>query len=297
MMNRSSGSSVRPNAKRCSTNLRPCRSMVPMAETPQFSVERLSDWLADLLACLRFCTRVPIARFGFEKAPQEASIAASLYMLPFAGALIGAVAALVLWIVVELGLPASLAALLAVTSLIVLTGALHEDGLADFADGLGGSTQEQRLAIMKDSRIGTFGGLALLICGLGRILSLAALVDQSLLLAALVLIAAAASSRSFAFLPLYLLTPAREDGLGAAARPARRDLAIAIAATCLIGLLPLFAGAGLARVLVALILSAGAALGVGAIARRTLEGQTGDVAGAAQQVAELSSYLVFAARL
>lgn len=268
-----------------------------MSEIPQFSTKWLTDRAADLLVCLRFCTRVPIPTLGFEKPPQDASIAASATMLPIAGALIGAAAALVLCFFAKLGLPSSLAALIAVAALILLTGALHEDGLADFADGLGGATQEQRLAIMKDSRIGTYGGLALVISVLARVMSIAVLADHSLGLASAVLIAAAASSRSFALLPLYLLSPARPDGLGAATDPNQRDLSIAGVATLVISLLPLFAGASLARIFCALILSGAAAYGVTALARRLIQGQTGDVAGATQQIAELATYLVFTARL
>ncbi len=269
-----------------------------MSETPHFPKLRPTDWLADLLVCLRFCTRVPIPRLGFEQPEQDVSIAASASMLPIAGALIGAAAALILWFAAKLGLPSSLAALVALAALVLLTGALHEDGLADFADALGGGTQEQRLAIMKDSRIGSFGGLALVISVLARVMSLGVLTEHSLGLASTVLIAAAASSRSFALVPLYLLAPAREDGLGsAAAHPRERELAIAGIATLLIGLLPLLAGASLARVLGALIIGAAAAYGMTVLARRLIQGQTGDVAGAIQQVAELSAYFVFTARL
>ncbi len=269
-----------------------------MSEIPQFSTKWLTDGTADLLVCLRFCTRVPIPTLGFERPPQDASIAASAYMLPIAGALIGAVAAVVLCFFAKLGLPSSLAALIAVAGLILLTGALHEDGLADFADGLGGATKEQRLAIMQDSRIGTFAGLALAISVLARVMSIAVLADRSLGLASTVLIAAAASSRSFALLPLYLLAPARSDGLGASAAGSKqRDLIIAGVATLVISLLPLFAGASLARIFCALILGAAAAYGVTALARRLIQGQTGDIAGATQQIAELTTYLVFTARL
>ena len=266
-----------------------------MSEPPRLPKEWMLSSMADLLVCLRFCTRIPIPPFGFEKPAAEISIAASAYMLPIAGALIGAAAAVILWLATRLGLPASLAALVTMAALVALTGALHEDGLADFADAMGGATQEQRLAIMKDSRIGTFGGLALIISFLARIMSLAVLSEQSLALAATVLIAAAASSRSLALLPLYLLAPARTDGLGAAtAQIQDRSLAIAGMATLLIGLLPLFGGASLARVLTALIVSAAATYGMILLARRLIQGQTGDVAGAVQQVTEIATYLVFA---
>lgn len=271
-----------------------------MSDISQNSRKWLAEGGTDLLVCLRFCTRVPIKTFAFEKPPAEASIAAAASMLPLAGAVIGLVAAIALWILTKLGVPSSLGALLSIAVLVVLTGALHEDGLADFADALGGETPEQRLAIMKDSRIGAFGALALAIVLLGRVIAIALLTDHSLGLACTVLIAAAASSRCFALVPLYLLAPARKDGLGAAAapdEPKRFGLLIAVGSTILVNLLPLFAGAGLGRILVALILGAAAAYAVTALARRLLQGQTGDVAGAAQQIAELTPYIVFSAHL
>ena len=218
-------------------------------------------------------------------------------MLPVAGALIGAAAALVLCFFAKLGLPTSLAVLIAVTALILLTGGLHEDGLADCADCLGGATSEQRLAIMKDSRVGTFGSLALIISVIARVMSVAILADHSLALASAVLISAAASSRSFALMPLYVLIPARNEGLGAATHPKQRDLLIVGIATLVISLVPLFAGARLPLILIALILSAAAAYGVTVLARHLIGGQTGDVAGATQQIAELTTYLVFTAWL
>ena len=269
-----------------------------MSEIPRLSKERMNGWAADLLVCLRFCTRVPIPALSFEKSTPEISLAASAYMVPIAGALIGAAAAVILWLATRLGLPTSLAALVTMAALVALTGALHEDGLADFADALGGATQEQRLAIMKDSRIGTFGGLALVIAFLARVMSLAVLTEQSLGLAVAVLIAAAAGSRSFALLPLYLLAPARTEGLGAATTDLNeRLLTITGITTLVIGLLPLFAGASLARVLGALVVSAAATYGMVVLTRRLIQGQTGDVAGAVQQVAEIATYLVFTSRL
>lgn len=257
-----------------------------------------TELAADLLACLRFCTRLPIPVLPFEKAPREASLSAHARMLPLAGALIGAVAAVVLWLAAKLGLHPSLAALFGISCLVVVTGALHEDGVADFADATGGANPEQRLAIMKDSRIGTFGALALILGLLFRILSLAAVARHSVCLASMVLIATAAVSRTLVLLPLYLLPPARAEGAGfSAAAPQEPVLAVAALLAFILGLLPLLAGAGFGRVIIALILSVAIAYGVTALARRLFEGQTGDVAGATQQAAEIAGYLAYAAWL
>ncbi|HKH81032.1 MAG TPA: adenosylcobinamide-GDP ribazoletransferase [Methylovirgula sp.] len=257
-----------------------------------------AELTAELLACLRFCTRLPIPALAFEKAPHEMPIGACARMLPIAGAVIGTIAALVLWVAAKLGLPPSLAALFGISCLVLLTGALHEDGLADFADGTAGTTPEQRLAIMKDSRIGGFGTLALILSSLARVLSVAIIAAHSLCLACWVLIATAAVSRTLMLLALHLLPPARTEGAGfAAAAPQEPVLAIAALIGFILGLLPLLAGAGIGRVAIGLILSIAAAYGVTALARRLLQGQTGDVAGATQQAAEIAAYLVYAAWL
>ncbi|MGO9133073.1 MAG: adenosylcobinamide-GDP ribazoletransferase [Methylovirgula sp.] len=255
----------------------------------------LKDRAADLIVCLRFSTRLPIPRLAFEPPLADVSLAASAAMLPVAGALIGCVGAVILWLCIRLGLPSPLAALLSIGSLIVLTGALHEDGVADFADSLGGASVEQRLTIMKDSRIGTFGSLALILVTLGRVASLDMLTVHSLWLACTVLVSAGAISRCLALLPLYMLDPARSDGLGATSSIGETDLIIAGVLTTVIALLPLLAGAGLGRIIIALILCGLAAYGVTLWTRRLIAGQTGDVAGAIQQVTELMAYLVFTA--
>lgn len=257
----------------------------------------LTERAADLLICLRFCTRLPIPPQRFEPEGETPSLARAIGMLPLAGAAIGALAALVLWLCIKLGLPISLAALVAILTLILLTGALHEDGLADVADGCGGATPEARLAIMKDSRLGTYGSLALAIFVLGRVMSIALLAEHSVGLAAAVLIAAGATSRAAALMPLRLLPPLGA-GLGAATSDLKEaDLLAAGIAALVLGLLPLVAGAGILRTLFALLAVAAVAYGVTAWARRNLEGQTGDVAGAAQQCGELAAYLVFTTHL
>ncbi len=120
---------------------------------------------------------------------------------------------------------------------------------------------------------------------------------QGLGLAGAVLIGAAAASRGAALIPLALLPPARTQGAGfSAARPDRGALFVAACLCAVFAAAPLLAGAGLARPIVAFGASAAAGLALSALARRQIGGQTGDVAGAAQQLAEILFYLVFAAR-
>lgn len=256
----------------------------------------MRDSAADLLACLRFYSRLPIPPLKFETGPYSDEITARIKMLPLAGALLGGIAALVLILARNLGLPLPVAATLAVFSLIVTTGAFHEDGLADFADAAGGATPEQSLAIMKDSRIGTFGALALVASVLLRIFSIWMFARHNLALAGLVLIATGAVSRTLGLLPLVILAPARTNGAGFSAATDQPPLRIAAIIAFVLSLLPLLAGASLWRILSALALSVLAVYGLCILARRMLGGQTGDVAGAAQQVAEIATYLIFAAR-
>jgi adenosylcobinamide-GDP ribazoletransferase len=253
--------------------------------------------LSEFLVCLRFYTRLPLPAQPHEQAPHaipDFSRAAGL--VPIAGALIGAGGALVLALAASLGLAPLLAATLSIAGLVLMTGAMHEDGLADLCDGFGGANVERKLQIMKDSRLGTFGAAALVLSLILRIGALAGLVTAGIGLAAGVLVAAGAVSRAAGLLPLVLLRPARPDGAGfGATAPSAGALRIAAVLAFLCACLPIFAGVGLPRVLGACILATLAAYGTAALARRQLGGQTGDVAGAAQQVSEIAVLLVFAA--
>ncbi|SFK24237.1 adenosylcobinamide-GDP ribazoletransferase [Methylocapsa palsarum] len=253
-----------------------------------------STLLSDALLCLRFATRLPVP--GIED-QSFATFPRAIRMLPLAGAMVGALAGGVLGLASFIGFPPQIAAPLAIAVLILSTGALHEDGLADCADGFGGgATCERKLEIMKDSRIGAFGALALALTLYLRAASIASILDQSLGLACAVLIGAAAVSRAAALIPLVWLPPARKEGAGfSAGRPAP---GAAIAAACLgtlFALAPALAGASSPRLLIGIGAAAGAGFGASLLAKRQIGGQTGDVAGAAQQISEVLFYLVFAA--
>jgi adenosylcobinamide-GDP ribazoletransferase len=164
-----------------------------------------------------------------------------------------------------------------------VTGALHEDGLSDFCDGLGGGKDRtQKLAIMRDSRIGTYGAVALILALLVRWSALAAIGDPLKVL--LIWIAAGAVSRAAIAVPLAL-PPARVDGLGVqAAFPSVRSSAVA--ALIAIGLsFALLHWAAIPMIGAAII----GAVVVTLLARHYLGGQTGDVLGAAALIAETSA--------
>jgi adenosylcobinamide-GDP ribazoletransferase len=259
------------------------------------SMDRL---LADLAACLRFYTRLPLP------VPPDAAdshampdFAGAAGVVPLAGALIGVLGALVLAVATNFGIAPLPAATIAIGALVVITGAIHEDGLADLCDGFGGGAdRERKLEIMRDSRLGTYGVAALVLSLLLRVGTLAGLIASDLRLAAAVLVAVAAVSRTAGLLPLLLLPPARTSGAGfAAARPAPETLAAAVLLSFVFACLPLLAGANLLRVLAACVVAGLAAYAISALARRQIGGQTGDIAGGAQQAAEIAMLLVFAA--
>ncbi len=180
-------------------------------------------------------------------------------------------------------LPPLASALLALATASLLTGALHEDGLADVADGFGGGRDKARkLAIMRDSRIGSYGAVALVLC-LGLIASGMAEAGRIGLFLAI-----GAGTRAVLPALLAWLPPARDDGLGhSAALSAGWRLWAALGIALVVALL-----AGALLPLLAAWIAAGA---VGVLALRQIGGQTGDVMGAAQKLGEAAGWLTAAA--
>src|SRR5712692_10098790 len=221
-------------------------------------------------------TRLPVG----TALPAEGAIAASGWAFPLVGAGIGGLAALAFLIAELLGCGNAPAALLALAAGLAVTGAFHEDGLADTADGFGGGkSREQKLAIMRDSRHGTFGIVALVLSIGLRAAALGTIGEP--IRTGLALIAAHAASRGALPALMRILAPARADGLGAAAgRPSRTVAIIA-------------AGLGAA---IALALSGGALVLAAMLARRQIGGYTGDVLGFFQQIGEIVLLLAASAR-
>jgi adenosylcobinamide-GDP ribazoletransferase len=259
-----------------------------------------SSLLADFCLCLGFFTRLPLPSAARGREPNSlVTFPRAVRMVPVAGGLIGALAAIAMAAASRSGFPPLLAAPFAICALVLLGGAMHEDGLADCADGFfGGTTRERKLEIMQDSRIGTFGAVALVLSLYLRAASLALIADESLGLAFAVLIGAAALSRAAALIPLALLPPARQTGAGfAAGMPERAALAVAACLAVVFALAPMMAGAHLARSAAGIAGATGAAYAIVLLARKHIGGHTGDVAGAAQQVSEIAYYLALAARV
>ncbi len=244
--------------------------------------------LAGLPAAVVFLTRFPLPRASRS----AATIAESAWAFPLVGAAIGLSSGLVFVLARAFHLGAAAAALLALLAGFLLTGAMHEDGLADTADGLGGGRdREEALAIMRDSRLGTYGVAAIsLSIGL-RAAALSAIAAPIPALSAL--LAAHAVSRALLPLAALALPPARKEGQGAAF--AQKGLLGPFAAAAL-ALLFALAALGPVKGFLGLGLAGLFSLAVGALARRRIGGYTGDVLGAMEQVGEIAMLLLASVR-
>ncbi|UPJ40298.1 adenosylcobinamide-GDP ribazoletransferase [Bradyrhizobium sp. 40] len=250
--------------------------------------ELLRDLIADLRIAASFVTILPVAS---SEPAGDGAIARATWALPVAGLVVGLAGALVYAISSRFGLTSSLAALLALAATALITGALHEDGLADTADGLGGGrTRERKLEIMRDSRIGTYGVCALILSFGLRWSALAAIANPW----AVALALCAAHTAARAGLPAFMsqVAPARPDGLSASTgSPPGRSIAIAF----VVGTLALTLALGPGKALVSLILLSLAGLMLARLAIRQIGGQTGDILGAFEQTGEILILLVAAA--
>lgn len=250
------------------------------------------EWLAALGETATFFTRLP---FSFSAAPRF-RLAQRLPTLPVLGLAIGLAAGLDLAIAQWLGAGPILAAFVGLMTALVITGALHEDGLADTADALGpsGASVERRLEILRDSRIGAFGALALIFSVGLRVAALAQIAARDSGFALLALVAAHTLSRAAIAWPMGALEPARSDGLGAGAgQPATSDVGITLAIGGGIALLMLLGISPTAAVLAPAAVFA-IAWGMVPLARDRFGGYTGDVLGATQQAAEVAALVVVA---
>lgn len=247
----------------------------------------------------QFCAALAFyTRFPFERVVGAPDFEAACWPVAIVGALVGGAGGLCALLAHLAGLPVEVVAVVAIVAMALMTGALHEDGLADFVDGVGGGVDRTaRLAIMRDSRLGSYGALALCASVLLRVFAIAHIFASGVGAAILVLVFVGAASRIAGLVPMRLLSPARMDGAAAGVRaPGWPALGVAAGVIVAIGGMPALAGIGLWRVLAASLMAALGALAVTRIARRAIGGYTGDVLGAAQQIAEIAALLVFCAR-
>jgi adenosylcobinamide-GDP ribazoletransferase len=251
--------------------------------------------LAEVIGALKFLTRLPIP---LARTVDHVPLHQSMRFFAVAGAVIGAAVGGVLWALLFVKVPPLLAAVLAYAMGIVITGALHEDGVADTFDGLAGDQdRERRLEIMRDSRNGTFGTLALVVTAAAKISCLFALTQLAGPVVVAICAAAAAFSRALIVDLLWATKPARSNGLShMAGRPSRNTVLLAVISGAV-----LVFYAGYLTHLVAAVYALALALCVTAIIRRwavaKIGGQTGDICGAAQVLSEIAILIAFASTL
>ncbi|MBY6200974.1 adenosylcobinamide-GDP ribazoletransferase [Maritalea mobilis] len=241
---------------------------------------------AEMRLAVVLLTRLPVGRMQ----DSATTLAEARWAFPFVGVIAGGGLWAILHLALALGVSPLGAAFLALGGLVLLTGGLHHDGLADFADGIGGGwDRERRLEIMRDSRIGSYGVLALIFAvGIG----MAGVADlgPSLTLAAAIFVSVLSR---LAMLGVLLFMPAaRADGLGHAAADSA-NLSWVPAALFVVAL-GLVIGLPAAVVLAAMSL---VSLVIARLAQSRIGGQTGDVLGAVQYIAETTGWLVLSATL
>lgn len=243
---------------------------------------------SDFKIGLIFFTRLPV---GHRIPIEGGDLARASWAAPLVGSIVGLLGACAYWLAYRLGLPPSAAAVIALATTMLATGCLHEDGLADVADGFGGgATRERKLEIMRDSRIGTYGACALALSLVLRASALASLTEPALVAFALV----AAHTAARAFLPVFMAAVplARCDGVSASiGRPPRGR----IAAAAFIGVMGLGVSFGFTAGFVVLVLLLSGSVFMAWICVKQIGGQTGDVLGALEQVCEIVILLSAAA--
>src|ERR1700712_1186051 len=248
----------------------------------------MNEWLDDLKMAVGFLTRLPVPH---PDGTGPANFARAYRLFPLVGGLIGLAMGVLCLALRQVGVPDLAAAALVLGAGALLTGALHEDGLADVADGFGGGRDiEGKLAIMRDSRIGSYGAIALLVGFATKLSALAAIPDGYVVQS---LIAAHALARGVLPALALNLPYARQDGLArTSGQPDTTTTVIAGALALLIALLSL----SWLDVLWAVVAAGISGLVIARLALRQIGGQTGDVLGAAEQVAETVILVLFAAK-
>lgn len=242
----------------------------------------LRDISGDVLSALGLLTRLPLPALQNPRGAQAA------WAWPVVGVAVGGLSAIVAWVLLAVGMPVGIVAGAVLVTQVMLTGALHEDGLADTVDGVfGGWTRERRLEIMKDSHIGSYGTIALILSIGLRWSALTVLCHIPL-----AIIAIAAMSRAPMAAVMAALPNARGTGLAqSVGRPTAQVAGIAIGLAVAVSLLMV----GAAATFAAFIAMSVATFAVAQTARKRIGGQTGDVLGATQQICETAGLVVLAA--
>jgi adenosylcobinamide-GDP ribazoletransferase len=248
-------------------------------------LEFLGKIVADIRTAVSFCLILPVA----SVAPaNDGELARASWALPIAGLVVGLAGAIVYAIARAMSLPPDPAAALALAATLLITGALHEDGLADTVDGFGGGkNRDQKLEIMRDSRIGTYGTCALILSMIARWSALATIAES--VAVTMALLAAHAAGRATLPVFMWLIPPARSDGLSAGAgRPPSHSALLAAA----LGFLCIAFGLGFAKAVIGLCVLSLISVLWAWLATRQVGGQTGDILGALEQSSEIAVLLM-----
>ena len=247
-------------------------------EAKQNNLNIIYQWVKDFLMAVVFLTRLPVS---LSENTKNTKLADVIWAFPVVGVFVGVLASLVMLIGYQLGLSPLVCGLFAVVTQVLITGALHEDGLADVADGFGGGNKViDKLRIMRDSRVGTYGVLALVFSISLRASLIASMATPTT--AVLALISAGVVSRALMALAMNQLEIVRTDGLASGAgKPTNEATLVTLALGVTIAFLLL----GVSGWIV-LLAAFGAAIMTGFFAKRQIGGQTGDVLGTVQQVTE-----------
>ncbi|MBB3234132.1 adenosylcobinamide-GDP ribazoletransferase [Phyllobacterium endophyticum] len=248
--------------------------------------------IKDTMRALGFLSRMPLSASWFKG--YDGPLSDAVRGFPLAGMLIALPASLVLLIAQAFDLPDSITALLVIVALMIATGALHEDGLADVADGFyGGATVNRRLEIMKDSATGSYGALSLVVSVFLRAALFATIIDElDTFQAVLVLIGTEAGSRSVMVKLWQSLPSVRLGGVAdQSGTPSVEAANYALIIGAVVLAICYGAAGGLFGIVVAVCLTALVYLGFSALCRDKIGGQTGDTLGAMQQLATNSLLL------
>ncbi|MBX4870781.1 adenosylcobinamide-GDP ribazoletransferase [Rhizobium bangladeshense] len=259
---------------------------------------KIKDYAVDTARAVAFLSRLPMPPALFKG--YDGRLGRLVRAFPLAGLVIGFIPALALLLLSGIRADPLVAALIALSVQALATGALHEDGLADTADGIGGGkNREQSLIIMKDSRIGTYGAIALILSFAVRAAALAAIVrNSSPLAAALAVPAVAALSRGAIAWHWQRLPPAKVDGVAASTgQPNEAAMHFALVSAGLLAALLIWPAFGLQPLVASLLASGAAGFAFTAVIRRKLAGHTGDTLGAMQQICEIATLCALATAL
>lgn len=244
--------------------------------------------ISDIRIAMGLLTRIPVG----NSALPDGDAARSVWAFPLVGALLGLLSSGVAMLALTTGIGSDIAAALTLGFLVVVTGAMHEDGLADTADGLwGGWTRERRLEIMKDSAIGAYGVIAIVLSLIVRWKAISVLIAAGVILPALILTAMAA--RAPMGVAMAYMPHARRGGLSANVGTSPRPAAWLGVAIAVVAALTFGGVFGLLAIACAAIL----AFVFARVAIGKIGGQTGDILGAMQQISEVTILIALSASI